>query len=552
MVELSESESFIDVDALATAAREFSNLQAQAENARVALSRLQHDAAATINELGTRERAQLLEVNEQLVIATLRAHSDVDQVTLALAEMSRTAHIDALTELPNRVLLLDRLTQAIAQARRDGARLALMFLDLNNFKHINNTLGHAVGDQVLKRVARVLTSSVRAMDTVSRHSGDEFLILLSVVSQKSDAALIADKILTALAIASRVGEQGLNLTANIGIGIYPDDGADAETLIDRADIAMYRARRQGRGGFAFYGELQESMGDGDQYVTQAPQQETQPLAAPQQSVIALAEPEAQYAQLREANEQLIIAALTAQELQAAAQQAQQRQTEFMAKLAHELRNPLTPIRTAAALLGELDGDITLLPALQAMIERQVVQMVRLVDDLCDVSRANTNKLRLQSSLVDVIDIIDAAVAAFRPAIEARRQNFTVQSSNRIMWVHGDPVRLAQILNNLLDNASKYTPEDGDIVLSIKLLDAAVAVTVSDSGIGITAAELPHVFDAFMQEPHAIGFNGRGLGLGLTVVRELVEAHGGTIAVTSKGKGCGSQFTVTLPLVGRLG
>ena len=146
-------------------------------------------------------------------------------------------------------------------------------------------------------------------------------------------------------------------------------------------------------------------------------------------------------------------------------------------------------------------------------------------------------------------IIDEAVDACRPAMDTRLQNFAVQVPSCALEVDGDPVRLAQILSNLLDNASKYTPDGGEIRLSVAVVDDAIVMTVSDTGIGITAEALPHVFEPFVQDTHAIGFNGVGLGIGLTVVRELVEAHGGKVVANSPGNGLGSQFVVTLPLIG---
>ena len=135
-----------------------------------------------------------------------------------------------------------------------GTRFALLFLDLDNFKEINDTLGHAVGDQALKRAADCLVSSIRGADSVSRHGGDEFLILLTEMSQASDVVRIAQKVMRALGTPVRVGDQVLRLTASIGISIYPEDGEDATTLIDLADAAMYRAKRKGPGGFAFHGD----------------------------------------------------------------------------------------------------------------------------------------------------------------------------------------------------------------------------------------------------------------------------------------------------------
>ena len=444
------------------------------------------------------------------------------------------------------MLLLDRLAQAIAGAKRHGARSALLFLDLNNFKQINDTLGHAVGDQVLKLAASRLAASVRAADTVSRHGGDEFVILLAEVGVASDAVVIADKLSAALGAPSRVGDQVIRLTASIGISIYPDDGEDADTLIDRADAAMYRAKRQGLRTFVFQ--------HADADAAHEPGLSTTALQALQQPLSryekALAEHAQRCAQLQEANENLVLAALTAQELQAAAEHAQARQMEVLAVVAHELRTPLAPIRSAAALLGRGRADEPLLHRVQGVIERQVTHMARLVGDLLDVSRAQTGKFDLKRQTVDMADLINQAVYACRPAMDARLQHFGVFVPSGALAVDGDPVRLTQILCNLLDNASKYTQVGGEIGLSVTAAEDVIVMTVSDNGIGITAEALPRIFEPFVQDKHAIGFSGSGLGLGLTVVRELVEAHGGSVIARSLGSGFGSQFVVTLPLIGR--
>jgi diguanylate cyclase len=150
--------------------------------------------------------------------------------------------------------------------------------------------------------------------------------------------------------------------------------------------------------------------------------------------------------------------------------------------------------------------------------------------------------------VDLIRLLDEVVDTCRPAMDARLQNFGVVLPARAIAVHGDPVRLAQVFNNLLDNASKYTPKGGDIRLTATATGNEVQVTVSDNGIGITEIAMANIFDPFVQDVHATEFDSSGLGIGLTVVRELVEAHQGTVRVTSPGKGAGAKFKVTLPLV----
>ena len=167
-------------------------------------------------------------------------------------QMLHLAEHDALTDLPNRLLLNDRLARSIALARRYGRRLAVLFLDCDRFKHINDTLGHAVGDQVLRSIAKRLTTCVRESDTVSRHGGDEFLILLSEIDHPEDAENIGQKIVASIAEPHFVSGHELQLTASVGIALYPEDGQDAQSLIMRADTAMYHSKKTGRNRVGFY------------------------------------------------------------------------------------------------------------------------------------------------------------------------------------------------------------------------------------------------------------------------------------------------------------
>ena len=229
--------------------------------------------------------------------------------------------------------------------------------------------------------------------------------------------------------------------------------------------------------------------------------------------------------LREANEQLVLSALTAQKIEADVDEAHRRQIKFLAMVAHELRNPLTPIRTAAELLTRARADDSLLPRLQLIIKRQVAHMTRLVDDLLDGSRIATGKFRLERSVVELDAVLTVALEACRPAMDARLQLFSMESPPDPLLVNADPARLAQVFSNLLDNASKYTPEGGEITMVVTTRGRELAVTVADTGIGITAAALPNIFELFVQDERALALHNRGLGIGLAVVRELVEAHG---------------------------
>ncbi|MHC8341992.1 ATP-binding protein [Pseudomonas sp. RT6P73] len=252
-----------------------------------------------------------------------------------------------------------------------------------------------------------------------------------------------------------------------------------------------------------------------------------------------------FLEMREANAQLVIAALSAQNLQASAEHMLAQQRNLLTLVAHELRNPLTPISMIAGRLVRAPSEE--LPRMQALIEGQVRHMTRLVDDLLDVSRASTGKLRLDCRIVDMVQIIHEAIEVCRPVMNTRQLHFTAELPACTLSVDGDPVRLTQILGNLLGNAAKYTPTGGHVTLAVTTRDNVLEMSICDDGIGISAQALPFIFEPFVQDVHAVGFNGAGLGIGLTVVRELVEAHGGTVIGKSDGDGKGSTFIVTLPL-----
>jgi diguanylate cyclase len=188
---------------------------------------------------------ELLEANEKLVVAAVQAQTDTEAAERATALMSIKAERDFLTGLPNRALLADRLAQSIELAHRHGTRVALMFLDLDNFKEINDSLGHAVGDRLLQSAATRLQGCLRGSDTISRQGGDEFLVLLTEVTSVLDTGVIADKLKRALAEPHLIGNHQLHVTLSVGISLYPDDGQDVGSLLSHADTAMYFAKRSG-------------------------------------------------------------------------------------------------------------------------------------------------------------------------------------------------------------------------------------------------------------------------------------------------------------------
>jgi len=223
-----------------------------------------------------------------------------------------------------------------------------------------------------------------------------------------------------------------------------------------------------------------------------------------------------------------------------------RKDEFLAMLAHELRNPLAPIRNAAHTLGLLGSPDDRVQWVSGVIERQVGLMTRLVDDLLDVSRITSGKITLQREPVAIAAVIAQAVEIARPPAESRKETLEVDVAPDVGWVDGDQARLVQAVGNLLDNAIKYTEEGGHIRLHARALADEVAIAVRDTGVGIPADLLPHVFDLFTQADRSLERRQGGLGIGLTLVRRLVEMHGGRVEAASEGPGRGSEFTIRLP------
>lgn len=224
----------------------------------------------------------------------------------------------------------------------------------------------------------------------------------------------------------------------------------------------------------------------------------------------------------------------------------QRKDEFLAILAHELRNPLAPIRNALELMRMRGGLDTDSEDLRALMERQVDHMVRLVDDLLEVSRITRGKIELKVEDVDVAEIIVSAVETSRPVIDKQRHRLEISLPTDTLCVKGDAVRLAQVFANLLNNAAKYTEPGGLIAVKAAVKESWIEVSVQDSGVGISPEMLPRVFDMFAQIERSKERSQGGLGIGLTLVKSLVEMHGGEIEAHSEGNGEGSRFVVRLP------
>jgi signal transduction histidine kinase/ActR/RegA family two-component response regulator len=228
--------------------------------------------------------------------------------------------------------------------------------------------------------------------------------------------------------------------------------------------------------------------------------------------------------------------------------ADRRKDEFLATLAHELRNPLAPIRTGLDILRLRSGDAQATQRATDIMERQLRQMVRLVDDLLDVSRINTGKFAIKMGRVELKAVVNDALEVVRSYIELHGHELAIDLPDRPVFLHGDATRLAQILSNLLNNAAKYTNRGGRVSLKASVEDKTLILVVSDNGIGIAPEMLDTVFDMFVQVDSTLERTNAGLGVGLSLARRLVELHGGTITAASAGLGKGSTFTVRLPIV----
>jgi two-component system CheB/CheR fusion protein len=235
------------------------------------------------------------------------------------------------------------------------------------------------------------------------------------------------------------------------------------------------------------------------------------------------------------------------ESQQALREADRRKDEFLAMLAHELRNPLAPIVNATRILRRLAPLGPELEGMREMIERQTDQLTTLVDDLLDVSRITQGRITLRKANVELMTVLARAIETSRPLIDSRHHHLAVALPTESVRIEGDVARLAQAISNLLNNSAKYTDDGGQIELKAEVESGHVNIRIKDNGIGIPPEDLARVFDLFTQADRSLDRSQGGLGIGLTVVKKLVEMHGGRVEAYSEGSGKGSEFVVCLPL-----
>ncbi|MET0335500.1 MAG: diguanylate cyclase [Rhizobacter sp.] len=466
------------------------------------------------------------EADQQLALAASRADAIAEAARVKFDDLARQAKRDPLTGLPTSDLMRERILATIARAGRRELRFAMLVIDIDHFHEVNDVFGRAGGDEVLRETGRRLERAVRDTDGVSRLGADQFLVLLADLSALADPRVVATKLQDRLHEPMMVGGGVVQVRASIGVSHYPTDAHDAQTLFALADAAVHAAKREG--GHRCFG--QREMGTAEPpgaSLEHAALDRISPRHGSESGPTIPPPAGARSAPVGMGDDHL----------------------DFLAMVAHELRNPLAPLRQAAALLTRGGMEEEGLTKLQAIIVRQVSRMARLIDDLLHISREGTGRFRLNEQDVDLGQLFLTVTEACHPSIRSRRQVLVTHFPERWPTLRGDAVRLAQVFGNLIDNASRYTPEEGQVELTATVSATEIEVVVSDTGFGISAAALEHIFKLFVQENRVPSASDDGLGIGLAVVRDLVHLHGGTVTARSDGPNMGSTFAVKLPLGG---
>jgi diguanylate cyclase (GGDEF)-like protein len=496
----------------------------KADGLRQALSDFRESLGSVPQDYQSMTLAEREAAFQRLSMAAEEAARIAEKAVRSLDELAKATQRDPLTDTPNRTLMLDRMETAMGMARRRDSLLAVMFLDLDQFKRVNDTRGHACGDELLKLVARRVESVVRDTDTVSRFGGDEFVVLLPEIAQPADAGLIAEKILQVLAEPHDLEAAATGVRASIGISLFPGDGDEVPALLGSADQAMYRAKKLAGSSYQFH---------------------STPPAGEPTIIDEVKSAEAAQA-LRQENERLVLKVLGKEAADPESEAVHGRRVRFLAMVAHELRHPLAPIRTVAELIKRAGRDEDQLTRMRHVIDSQVFHMARLVDDLLDDSSTLAGRFRMEREPMDLSAILRMVAEAWQPAIALKQQSLQVRLPRDPLMMDGDASRLAQSFANLLDNACKYTPEGGNIRISARRTARGIVVRVSDDGMGMPKGILDCIFGLFSRGTQAMAVHKGGLGIGLAVALELVQAHGGTLCASSPGESLGSSFNVVLP------
>ncbi len=482
---------------------------------------------------------EILEASELLAVTALHASAAADESRENLERAARPFDVDALTGLPNRALFRDRFSQALAHARRRKSRVAVLFVDLDHFKEINDTHGHAVGDLIIQYVASCLKDAGRDVDTVCRHGGDEFLILLSEVGDAKSAARFAHKVTTVLREPVRIGDSTFAISASIGISLYPDDGEDQEVLIQRADAAMYVAKRNGDGVAFASAQHQPLSPTYDASLTSEP---SDPIGLLE---VALAEAQTSLADLKATNARLELDILNAEREQGKANEAKQYQSHLLNVVAHELRSSLSPLQSAAEVLSLVRLDPTLMQRLELVLKRQIGHISTLLTDLLDVSRLNMGRLTVELEPVDLGEIVEAAALQLSAAFSKREHQLLVKVETDTPVIRGDKARLTQVVATLLERVSASLKHGATITASLYDRDRNLVLAIAE-GHGGSASHDTGAEALDLNDAQAPGGVSDILTVAVMVVVELLKSHGGQLTVSLAEKGEASRLQIVLP------
>lgn len=503
--------------------------------------RLRSELAAATRGLPDAKTEQITELTELLSAAALhtaRSAADAADVVSAQRNSPRLFELDALTELPNRALFRDRFAQALAHARRRSSRIGLLFIDLDEFKSINDRYGHTVGDHVLRLVARRLAAAVRDGDTVSRHGGDEFLVLLSEVSDAADVATLAGVVRRALSGALRVGEDVIEIGASIGVSVFPEDGEDQDTLVQRADEAMFNAKRRRRGGEV--GSFVDSTS------VDARAEHTSALA-PSFTELALREAEHRIQALRLSNEELLLSALVAADLQQRAERAAAEQAELLSVGAHELRGSLFAMQSAVQTLVLTEGDPAHLPRLTLVLQRQIANISRITGDLLDVARLNSGRLALEYAPINACQMVVDTVAEWPRHLGTTTIEMDDVPVEPGAVILADAARIRQVLIASLTLLSNRDPAPLRIRVSVRRVNSQCRIMLVASGTAQSAhSTAGDDVDVVLRAASPMRSGRITPKLSLVLIRQLLKAHDGALKFSRDVSTGGLSCVLELP------
>ena len=483
--------------------------------------------------------AEIEEASELLAVTALHAAAAAEESRGRLERAARPFEVDALTGLPNRLLFRDRFSQALAHARRQNSRVGVLFIDLDHFKEINDEYGHNVGDLIIQYVANCLKHAGRDVDTVCRHGGDEFLILLSEIGDTVSAALFAEKILEALREPVRIADATFTVSASIGISLYPDDGADQDALIQRADAAMYVAKRNGS-RIAFASPHLQLISASNEHTADMGMRDPVGLLE-----LALSDAHTEIANLRARNTRLERDLLGAEREQAKANEAKQYQSHLLNVVAHELRNTLAPLSSAAEVLTLLRTGPSMMDRLELVLKRQIGHISRMLNDLLDVSRLNMGRLTVDHQRVDLAEVIEASMLELATEFAKREQSVRVSVETVSPVVAGDTVRLRQVVTTLLERVSASLSKGASMTVSLYEHEDLLFVAIADGqGSGDQHDASAAALD--LNSPHTSSATGTILTVAVMVVIELLKSHGGHLSVSQSDNGDVPRLQIAFP------